>query len=1546
MFLDRDELVAGALAEALQNAKIGVVAKGISGIRPLQIASRLSTSTQDLHVAIVGYPSGGAYPDSVTVSTNIEDAVSWRSTPDLAGRIVVFVADDAPKLHSLGDLDTLGERDIAKYLIKRAEQELFENEPQKRFWRALSEVSATFPLELIEQFVDAVHANRSRVDAIPTNLWRLGLLRDYQVLDHKKDPKQRLIRNRELLVEMALLSEQSRKRIAMVLANAQEPQRSRLREAFAHLNAFYRRRSKESLQQLDLETVEELIRAGKPLPKKASRPDHDSSDTDAGTSGTEPSAPLRGKKLAEAIAECVSEFTDDSESGLRELAEALRRKLANPEEGPTTAEIGPGFGGRTIALELPPTDLTALFSGACSEGRWGGVLRTSRSTLKDALLHASLADLKSYSPTDPGQGLLGQCLFALLRNFDQYVGDTVFSDAIDKLTRAREELIAHTDLLLSYPFVVLGGNREVRKALDEYLSAYEMLLRGLRQHEGRLHERDAEALRYVMTELLRLDVIYVRTPSEWKAVLTPLHPFHLWKYREILREVSSEDRDLTEEERKQLAQALPNLPHLVHFLVVTPQVTGGQPVILPQAGTIESLPTFENHTNRYLGADGIELLPDILKRFLIANPFARPQLRLGLVDVPDLKATLTLLAQFFEESKCLQILADVYFTRGQNANTDLGQLDFEDRDHELAQLLRAGQIVTRAHSCKSVEEAVSELQKRPVHVAVFFDQAQYHIGQAPRARKLLVSPLVVTYHYEFSETFHKGTISPSSEADEGIFSDYHFVIERAALLPAGQQLRLQHDQTADLRPINGLLSSKAASWLVIADRDLTPYSPDSAVPLGERRVGQREIGVWAPPSSRTVGQLVELLRRYNLRPNVTIVAQLIQRFGHIAAGGMLSLPGQGTPSQTRERQEKAFMGTVLAAAWYRARYPDSLIASLDSNLARIWLGSRTESGQRADLIGLRVDHDGAIVIESIEVKTHADGAEVRIERTELGLTLVGRAIDQLRATIDALEPIFANEDHQSLFVPAKREVLKYQLYRECFRDVHDPMWKRDWYHRLQSVFARPCTISIRFAGLVIHVQPEENTSRPEVQDSVSPLRLVTLGAQEVQALLSSQSLESAVPEPHVNRAHAADGGESAGVTEPSATRTAAEHDSEYGSHTVNQDGNTPPPPLTGDPHAPYAVEVSDSANSSNRNLEIEDLVRSFRRACQSYRIQVADCDPNQAVVGPSVIRLYVKLARGQRLDPLREVLPDIGREMQRTGLIVTVLPHTDLIALDVPRLDRERVPLTRALQTIPSINSPEEMPIPIGVTPEGEDVIRDLGAMPHMLVGGTTGAGKTRFLWGVLLGLLRTHPEPKQLRLFLSSSKPEDFSFFDGLPHLEGGRVIYDADEAIEVLTKHVTQILDERGPFLTQHHCTKIQDYNRKYPDNPLPPLVVVVDEFADLVDQLGRQRNAREEFYKNIRRVAQLGRSRGIHLVLCTQRPSADLVPTNIRNLMNVRVALRVNDVTASRMILEAPGAEQLQFHGDLLLKEHDRLVRAQGYTIEPEELIEELQRISPIR
>jgi DNA segregation ATPase FtsK/SpoIIIE-like protein len=149
-------------------------------------------------------------------------------------------------------------------------------------------------------------------------------------------------------------------------------------------------------------------------------------------------------------------------------------------------------------------------------------------------------------------------------------------------------------------------------------------------------------------------------------------------------------------------------------------------------------------------------------------------------------------------------------------------------------------------------------------------------------------------------------------------------------------------------------------------------------------------------------------------------------------------------------------------------------------------------------------------------------------------------------------------------------------------------------------------------------------------------------------------------------------------------------------------------------------------------------------------------------------------------------------------------------------------------------------------------------------------------------------------------------------------------------------ELLTERSNLLIQARVRSIEDYNRKREVKDwLRPVVVVVDEFADLGDQVHDDRRAREEFYTNIRQIAQAGRNRGVHLVLCTQRPTTDLIPGSIKSQMNARVALKMNAALDSRIILDQDGAERLLGKGDLLFKDPGTLERLQGFRCDAEEV-----------
>jgi DNA segregation ATPase FtsK/SpoIIIE-like protein len=249
-----------------------------------------------------------------------------------------------------------------------------------------------------------------------------------------------------------------------------------------------------------------------------------------------------------------------------------------------------------------------------------------------------------------------------------------------------------------------------------------------------------------------------------------------------------------------------------------------------------------------------------------------------------------------------------------------------------------------------------------------------------------------------------------------------------------------------------------------------------------------------------------------------------------------------------------------------------------------------------------------------------------------------------------------------------------------------------------------------------------------------------------------------------------------------------------------------------------------------------------------------------------------------------------------------------------------------------------ELPFIAGVEPAGNSYIASLDDAPHMLVGGTTGSGKTVFLYSILTCFLQTF-DPEDLRLAIIDPKLTNFMFCNQLPNLEHDQVITKSQDAADLFDWITEEEIPRRTGILGESGSIDIQDHNERG-DEPLRPLVIIIDEYADLIDDLG---DVSDEFETNVRRIAQKARSVGIHLVISTQRPSAKIIDTDLRANLDMRVAFRLPSASDSQVILDESGAEGLGGKGDMLFKETDSITRLQGTLVEPSYLREVVENLA---
>lgn len=359
-----------------------------------------------------------------------------------------------------------------------------------------------------------------------------------------------------------------------------------------------------------------------------------------------------------------------------------------------------------------------------------------------------------------------------------------------------------------------------------------------------------------------------------------------------------------------------------------------------------------------------------------------------------------------------------------------------------------------------------------------------------------------------------------------------------------------------------------------------------------------------------------------------------------------------------------------------------------------------------------------------------------------------------------------------------------------------------------------------------------------------------------------------------------------------------------------------------------SVTTGSASDCASRMAQILSLIG----------IRVVEVNP-RLIPGPNSTRFEVLLHPNERTETLRRRAEDIGRELG-ASIQISHVPGRRHVAIDVQREDRQIVSLFPALEGLERGRGPGELRILIGVTPVGEPVTVDLAGLPHMLVAGASGSGKSVWLLTALL-CLALSVSADELDLLIVDPKGLDFGVLGALPHLRDSKIIEDPAEAIELLRRLTGEELAARTQLLQKVGCVNFGELRARHPDIEAKNLVVAIDEYADIVTSLPRE--AREDFERQVLRLAQRARAVGIHLVIATQRPTVDLITGAVKANLPSRISFRLPQRTDSLVILDQPGAEALLGAGDMLFLHGGALQRLQGYFASPTEAAELIKRIA---
>ncbi len=348
--------------------------------------------------------------------------------------------------------------------------------------------------------------------------------------------------------------------------------------------------------------------------------------------------------------------------------------------------------------------------------------------------------------------------------------------------------------------------------------------------------------------------------------------------------------------------------------------------------------------------------------------------------------------------------------------------------------------------------------------------------------------------------------------------------------------------------------------------------------------------------------------------------------------------------------------------------------------------------------------------------------------------------------------------------------------------------------------------------------------------------------------------------------------------------------------------------------------------------ELEDNKNQIITTLRNYDIEIQRIS---ATIGPTVTLYEIVPAAGVRISRIKNLEDDIALSLSALGIrIIAPIPGRGTIGIEVPNARKSIVSMKTLLSSDKFQNSTHSLPIALGKKIDNELFIVDLATMPHLLMAGATGQGKSVGINAILVSLLyKKHPS--QLKFVLVDPKKVELSIYS---HIESHFLakLPNEEEAIITDTKKVINTLnalciemDNRYDLLKEAGCRNIKEYNAKFTArklNPekghqfLPFIVLVVDEFADLIMTAGK------EVEMPIARLAQLARAVGIHLIIATQRPSVNIITGTIKANFPARVAFKVSSKIDSRTILDAGGAEQLIGKGDMLISLNGEIARLQ--------------------
>lgn len=1446
----------------------------------------------------------------VHYSFDVERAEELRNSgDDNVFRVLVIKHQDTEKLSSLRWFPEISLSSVyinsCDYAIKNLESS---NNIIHSFIKALRKktIRNILGFERVLEYLDCLlNAEPIKLPAVlKENLYLLGLCKDTNIdqgtvtVDSIENS---IKRNHSIVERIGNLEQAERQSITNFYAddngNSEIP---------GYILQYYKSKDIHLLSKMELSDVENCLKSVKPKSSKSkkSKPKKDN---------TNPTS-------------TAAQYVFDGNEGvINDFLSSMEHEIDNRSNIDRGGTFEIPVGDATIHVNVVPTTEKIANDILQEEEYYGEIIYAEVDNPADAIDNES-----KYNVIKFDKNYLVK-VWDRLEKLNQIIpeGETISSDLRDYLD-LRNKLFVYRKRLQDAPMFPVIANI---KLFSDYLIAYEKLLNSINSDFPKIWSIAAYNAKEIVSTIMALDYVFVLGDNQrTHSIPTPLNPLYLWKYIRLAEEMldsrdigETEEGMLSEDDKDFIIRKSEDIPDPLSLMLVPAIVTQNEnPIYLPLSGRLGTLPVYSTKRQINQSENGIDTLKNSIIRYVCLYPHSGMMLRLCIIDPPSVETVVSMLKSL-DNSKEFSIEGiDLSIYRTKETPSDWLSIDDASLNEGMLGKYKGKKNLNfKFHIHNKANDYVDILNhiEDNIHIMILFDPNETKVDNALNNRNIHIHPLCVPKVYTYNPLEDSVEIRPSNEG--GVFSTYSNIIEKLSEHPSS----LSHTSTFFKTPLKETTYKKmleTSDWLIILDQNLRNWDimlKSSSEKLYYKEDSYRSIGIYSNNCRKFIRGYNELISTLgNFIPEESGVKNVIESVREINNDGLLSIVSHSSNRIFDSTHGKGNLGLAIAAIIYKQMNPNALLVSMDSQLAREWLSNRDE-GILPDLIGINIspESEGLAEIDLIEVKTHRDNPNsFRITNNN---RIEGHAVEQVMALDGLANEIFGPTE--KITTISRREILREQVFESLFQDKTDTKRKAKMSEQLNDLFAGRSKIIVNKQISFVDFDNDDSSvcdyyGTEEYNDI--KIRLQIIGRDDIRSVIAS-SENNVIPIIETNLNNVESKNDDNGALKNVLDRTQPQ-DIEL--VTLSQKDHNVQTEIS-----PTSEEQEDERN------EIEEKSSHLYNILCAFGIKIHKINPSLVLETARFTRYKVEPKQGQSMRAIQSKAQDVAIQMEANGIVmINHIPNTHFISIDIPHSKPFKpVQLIEKLGALDNLQG--YLNVIVGQNAENETVIEDIANMPHLLVAGTTGSGKTVFLYSVVVSLMYQY-SPDEIQFLIVDPKQTDFTFFDNLPNLYGNHVITDAEEALTLINDINNTDKEERTRLLRESKCRDIISYNQKHLGKKMPRLVVIIDEYADLIATSESNGN-RQEFERTLNMLAQRVRNLGIHLIIATQRPSAKIVTGSIKANFPCRISFRLASHIDSQTILDETGAEDLLGRGDMILKTESKQIRIQGVYISEEELSE---------